>query len=51
MIYEIENESVRRAFPSGWWANLDFFLIGDNARGGHVRVHYFPGSETPGPGD
>jgi hypothetical protein len=27
----------------------DFTFIGENDRGDHVRVHYFPGAEAPGP--
>jgi hypothetical protein len=27
----------------------DFLFIGENSRGDHVRVHYFPGVAAPDP--
>jgi hypothetical protein len=48
-IFEIENEGLKRYFPKGVWNEWDVRFIGENARGAHVRVHYFPGVHTPEP--
>ncbi len=29
------------------WLPADFTFIGENAKGDHVRVHYFPGAHVP----
>ena len=50
MIYEIENEGLKRAFPTAVWPSTQFTFIGENARGDHVRVRYFPGALAPPPG-
>ena len=44
ILYEVENEAVKRHAPYALWRRLDFLFIGENARGDHVRVHYFPGA-------
>jgi hypothetical protein len=49
LIYEIENEGLKRVFPQALWMPTDFLFIGENERGDHVRVHYFPGVLAPGP--
>ncbi len=50
IIFELENEGLKRAFPKGIWHESDFLFIGSNPRGAHVRVHYFPGVLAPEPG-
>jgi hypothetical protein len=47
MIMEVENEGLRRYFNKAYWLYSDFTFIGENERGDHVRVHYFPGAEAP----
>ncbi len=48
-LFEVENEGLKRAFPLGLWFESGFLLIGDSARGDHVRVYYFPGVHAPEP--
>jgi hypothetical protein len=48
MIMEIENEGLRMYFNKAYWLYSDFTFIGENGRGDHVRVHYFPGARAPG---
>ena len=50
VIFEVENEGLKRAFPNGVWYESDFLFIGTNPRGAHVRVHYFPDVPAPEPG-
>ena len=49
MIFEVENEGLKRAFPKGIWMPSDVLFIGESPRGAHVRVHYFPGVPAPEP--
>ncbi len=49
IIYEVENEGLKRHFPEAQWLPTDFLFIGENRRGAHVRVHYFPGAVAPDP--
>lgn len=49
IVYEVENEGLKRHFPHGIWYETDFILIGENRHGAHVRVHYFPGALAPEP--
>lgn len=45
--YEVENEGLRSYFNQAfWWPTLLTF-IGENAKGDHVRVRYFPGARAP----
>ena len=46
-VYEVENEGLKRYFHRALWLPLRFAFIGVNARGDHVRVHYFPGARAP----
>lgn len=47
IIYEVENEALKRYFnPAHWWPT-DFLFIGENQGGDHVRVHWFPGAKAP----
>jgi hypothetical protein len=49
MIFEIENEGVKRRHNRAVLRATDFAFIGENARGDHVRVRYFPGALAPAP--
>jgi hypothetical protein len=49
VIFELENEGMRRYFNRALWLPADFTFIGENERGDHVRVHYFPGARVPAP--
>jgi hypothetical protein len=47
LIYEVENEILKRIFPNAIWKPADVLLIGENEQGAHVRVHYFAGALAP----
>lgn len=49
LIYEVENEDLKRLVNYANWATSGFRFIGENRRGAHVRVHYFPGAQAPPP--
>lgn len=49
IIFEVENRGLQQAFPEARWMPTDFQFIGENSRGAHVRVHYFPGAPAPEP--
>lgn len=50
MIYEVENPGLKTHFNRALWLPTQFMFIGENAKGDHVRVHWFPGARTPGSG-
>lgn len=43
---DVENEGLKRGIPDAVWA-LGYTFIGENLRGDHVRVLYFPGATVP----
>jgi hypothetical protein len=47
IVYEVENDGLKRYFNLALWMPTDFTFIGQNERGAHVRVHWFPGAEAP----
>src|SRR5262245_41326810 len=49
LAYEVENEGLKQYFNRALWLPTDFTFIGENMRGDHVRIHYFPGAEAPIP--
>jgi hypothetical protein len=49
MVFEVENPGLKEHMDFGYWNITDFLFIGENERGDHVRVHYFPGALVPGP--
>jgi hypothetical protein len=49
IVYEVENEGLKKYFNKALWLPTDFTFIGENERGDHVRVHYFPGAQAPIP--
>jgi hypothetical protein len=49
MAFEVENEGLKSYFNRALWLPLNFPFIGENSRGAHVRVHFFPGARVPPP--
>ena len=49
IIYEVESEILKRHIPTARWRHTGAVFIGENARGDHVRVQYFPGALAPEP--
>lgn len=49
-LIEVQHEGLRRSQPHAVWPQSGFAFIGENARGDHVRVHYYDGAEVPLPG-
>jgi hypothetical protein len=49
VLYEVENEGLKRYFNQALWFPTLLTFIGENAQGAHVRVRYFPGVLAPGP--
>lgn len=47
--YEVENDGLKRYFNKALWLPTDFTFIGENERGDHVRVHWFPGARISAP--
>ena len=49
VVMEIENEGLKRYFNKALWraGPVESTFIGENARGDHVRVYYFPGALAP----
>ncbi len=52
VVMEIENEGLKRYFNKALWraGPVESTFIGENVRGDHVRVYYFPGALAPIPG-
>jgi hypothetical protein len=48
VMYVLENAGLR-TFNLARWARIDVAFIGEDARGNHLRVRYFPGSRAPVP--
>ena len=49
ILYEVENEGLKRHFNQALWFPTLLTFISENAGGAHVRVRYFPGVTAPGP--
>lgn len=49
VLFEIESPILKRMFPQAIWPRTQFVFLGENARGDHVRVFYFPGAPAPEP--
>jgi hypothetical protein len=49
VLFEVESEILKRFVPQAVWPRTQFVFIGENARGDHVRVFYFPGALAPEP--
>lgn len=49
LLYEVENEGLKRQFNEALWFPTLVTFVGENKRGDHVRVRYFPGAVAPEP--
>lgn len=49
MIFEVENEGLRRTKNLAVWRHTDFVFVGEREDGAHLRVFYFPGALAPDP--
>jgi hypothetical protein len=49
VLYEVENEGLKRHFNQALWYPTLLTFIGENEAGAHVRVRYFPGARAPDP--
>jgi hypothetical protein len=49
VLFDLENEGMQRHLNNAYWPPSDFTFIGENKRGHHRRVHYFPGARVPIP--
>jgi hypothetical protein len=49
MIFELQNEGLRRHLNMAVWPKSGFTFIGENPQGDHVRIFYFPGATIPPP--
>ena len=49
VIFEVENELLKRFFPQAIWPRTGFVFIGETPNRSHVRVYYFPGALAPEP--
>jgi hypothetical protein len=50
ILMEVENEGLKSYFNRALWLPLGMNFVGENHRGDHVRVRYFPGAKVPAPG-
>jgi hypothetical protein len=50
ILFEVESQILKHYIPQAVWPHTQFVFIGENARGDHVRVFYFPGALAPEPG-
>jgi hypothetical protein len=49
IVFELENVGLQRHLNTAHWPYSDFTFIGEDHRGWHLRVHYFPGAVVPLP--
>lgn len=47
ILMEVQNEVLKRVRNQGVWATSRFAFIGEDERGAHHRVFYFPGAKAP----
>lgn len=47
ILMEVQNEVLKRTRNRGMWETSRFAFIGEDERGAHHRVFYFPGAEAP----
>ncbi len=48
LVFEIEHPGLRERFTEADWPRTGFTFVGENERGAHVRIHWFPGALVPG---
>lgn len=46
VLIEVEHEGLKQFAPESTWMPSDFTFVGENLRGDHVRVHWFPGARV-----
>lgn len=44
VLFELENDALKKARNEAIWPTTGFVYVGNNARGDHVRVRYFKGA-------
>jgi hypothetical protein len=49
VLFDLENEGMQQHLNNAYWPPSDFTFIGENRKGHHRRVHYFPGARVPVP--
>lgn len=49
ILFEVESEILKRFLPQAIWPRTEFAFVGQDARGSHIRVYYFPGVLAPEP--
>ena len=49
IIFEVQNEILKRVRNQAVWRTSRFAFVGEDERGAHHRVHYFPGALAPDP--
>lgn len=49
MFVSVQAEGIRRSQNQGVWRRTGFVFIGENEKGHHYRVRYFPGALAPPP--
>jgi len=47
ILMEVQNEILKKHRAQGVWATSRFAFIGEDDRGAHHRVYYFPGAAAP----
>jgi hypothetical protein len=45
----VQNEGLKRTRDSAIWPASGFTFVGEDTKGAHLRVLWFPGTEAPGP--
>lgn len=49
ILFEVQSDVLKRFIPQAIWPHTKFVFIGEDARGDHIRVYYFPGALAPEP--
>lgn len=49
VLIDVQNEGVKQAMTAAVWSSTRLMFVGENQRGDHVRVRYFPGATVPPP--
>lgn len=47
ILFRVQSEILKRHVPQAIWPQTRFVFIGEDARGAHLRVHWFPGALAP----
>ena len=50
IVFELENQEMKRHRNKAEWLTTGFTFIGENKRGDHVRLRFFPGARVQAPG-